>query len=724
MGQQLTKEKETILSTWKALLKRKGLKTPEHSLQRIFIWCKMQGFQATTVTAFSVGVWQSVALKMFGEISKGQKELCELAVVWRLLTETLKEWKAECDANDRQKKAEKSDNVSNEKVSAQVTAAATAAISAVAGRKRLTGRIGSYPYSPPPPPTPLITLPGDEGPSSPTGAAAEGVTPSAPPEENNVAINAEPESVGRTEIEGRKDGESHTECEGRTESESRNETEAEKSLIDAMRSLQLADKTIPKEPLLWTLPPSTITVVPRSPDQFWEGVRKYAADSGNWDLVERLSLCSLTPAFLKPLGKAAEAPVTFPVFKAAPGTNQHNEHNPISWRVVQDLQNRVQEYGINSPEVLQLIRILGTALLCPYDIMHLAQVLFQPVQLHVFQSTWRQMARTAAQHNLRLLWGDPRLGLGEDALLGAGQYSSPQLQATWPPMALEQAQNIGLMAIKRAMDMAAPKQKYATIRQGPTGPFLQFVEGISAALEKQVEDEVLRQILCKQLARDNANEDCQKIIQALPGDPSVPDMVAACSKAGTLEHTVTTIANAMRNSGKCCGCGSEGHINVTSPHKTSPGQICAMVSTPYPPVTIPKGTHIAQLVPFSSSISRAEQHLRCDGGFSSMGPPQFCWSQTVSSSQPHVTCTLSNHGRSLATVRLAGLLDTGADVTITADCLWPSTWPTEEAELWKSIQLRTEPYFIMHIRSHTTLPGFYTEAFCKGPCRGQPGQYL
>ena len=30
-------------------------------------------------------------------------------------------------------------------------------------------------------------------------------------------------------------------------------------------------------------------------------------------------------------------------------------------------------------------------------------------------------------------------------------------------------------------------------------------------------------------------------------------------------------------------------------------------------------------------------------------------------------------------------------------------------ELWKSIQLQTEPYFIMHICSHTILPGFYTE---------------
>ncbi|XP_049649841.1 uncharacterized protein LOC126035351 [Accipiter gentilis] len=308
-------------------------------------------------------------------------------------------------------------------------------------------KIRSYPYSPPPP-TPLITLPGDEGPSSPTGAAAEGVTPSAPPEEKNAVTNTEPESAGCNEIEGRKDGESQTEYEGRTEIESQNETEAEKALIDAMRSLQLADKTIPKEPLPWTLPPSTVTVVPRSPDQFCEGVRRYAADSGNWDLVERLSPCSLTPAFLKPLDNTAEAPVTFPVFKAAAGTNRHDEHNPIGWRVVQDLQNKVQKFGINSPEVMQLIRIISTDLLCPYDIMHLAQVLFQPVQLQVFQSTWRQMARAAALHNSRLPQGDPRLGLGEDALLGEGQYSNPQLQATWPPMALEQAQNIGLMAIK------------------------------------------------------------------------------------------------------------------------------------------------------------------------------------------------------------------------------------------------------------------------------------
>ncbi|NWI59743.1 POK19 protein, partial [Calyptomena viridis] len=30
-------------------------------------------------------------------------------------------------------------------------------------------------------------------------------------------------------------------------------------------------------------------------------------------------------------------------------------------------------------------------------------------------------------------------------------------------------------------------------------------------------------------------------------------------------------------------------------------------------------------------------------------------------------------------------------------------------ELWNCIQQRKQPYFVMHIRSHTTLPGFFTE---------------
>ena len=59
-------------------------------------------------------------------------------------------------------------------------------------------------------------------------------------------------------------------------------------------------------------------------------------------------------------------------------------------------------------------------------------------------------------------------------------------------------------------------------------------------------------------------------------------MVAAYSKVGTVEHKVAaqvaaqvaTLATAMniKNSGKCFGCGKEGHMKVACPNRTSPGK--------------------------------------------------------------------------------------------------------------------------------------------------------
>ncbi|KAJ7412423.1 hypothetical protein BTVI_46489 [Pitangus sulphuratus] len=62
-------------------------------------------------------------------------------------------------------------------------------------------------------------------------------------------------------------------------------------------------------------------------------------------------------------------------------------------------------------------------------------------------------------------------------------------------------------------------------RQDTKEPYLPFVERLLADIEKQVFDAGLHDALVKQLARDNANADCQKIIDALPGDLSLDDMI-------------------------------------------------------------------------------------------------------------------------------------------------------------------------------------------------------
>lgn len=111
----------------------------------------------------------------------------------------------------------------------------------------------------------------------------------------------------------------------------------------------------------------------------------------------------------------------------------------------------------------------------------------------------------------------------------------------------DQCQKTGIAALVKNIELAAPKQRFVTIVQGSKEFFLRFVENISASLEKRVEDENLRALLLKQLARSNSNADCRKLIEAFPGDPSLPDMVQACANIGTTNFKMAALATAIQS---------------------------------------------------------------------------------------------------------------------------------------------------------------------------------
>ncbi|NXP59211.1 POK9 protein, partial [Chloropsis cyanopogon] len=94
----------------------------------------------------------------------------------------------------------------------------------------------------------------------------------------------------------------------------------------------------------------------------------------------------------------------------------------------------------------------------------------------------------------------------------------------------------------------------------------------------------------------------------------------------------------------------------------SVGEIKIMSWTPFPPCTVPQGTRISQLIPFSHSLSSplTECNTRV-GGFGSTGTPQILWVQTISDEHPTYKCTRSSHGEQIT---LTGILDTGVDVTV------------------------------------------------------------
>lgn len=110
----------------------------------------------------------------------------------------------------------------------------------------------------------------------------------------------------------------------------------------------------------------------------------------------------------------------------------------------------------------------------------------------------------AALANMGTDQNDPRRGVGVDALMGKQKFNNPQLQGQWPPAVLQECQQTGMHALAQTMELAAPRQRYTVIHQRKNEPFLQFVEKLAKAPDKQVDDDGLKNVLCQQLARDNA----------------------------------------------------------------------------------------------------------------------------------------------------------------------------------------------------------------------------
>ncbi|NWU69205.1 POK9 protein, partial [Pterocles burchelli] len=91
------------------------------------------------------------------------------------------------------------------------------------------------------------------------------------------------------------------------------------------------------------------------------------------------------------------------------------------------------------------------------------------------------------------------------------------------------------------------------------------------------------------------------------------------------------------------------------------GHINIMVYTLYPPMFLPAGSRIEQLVPLSQLIQDATAEIRGDGGFGSTGSMALL---TLPMAQrPVVMATFCFNQES---IRMKVLLDTGADITIVA----------------------------------------------------------
>lgn len=102
-----------------------------------------------------------------------------------------------------------------------------------------------------------------------------------------------------------------------------------------------------------------------------------------------------------------------------------------------------------------------------------------------------------------------------------------------------------------------------------------------------------------------------------------------------------------------------------------------MIYTLNPPLIIPAGEKVAQLIPFYSKVPRPGDIPRLMGGFGSTGQPNVMLAIDITKGKPTEIVTISHpNGQS---IKISAILDTGAGVTIVPLHVWPKTWPLQPA---------------------------------------------
>ena len=105
------------------------------------------------------------------------------------------------------------------------------------------------------------------------------------------------------------------------------------------------------------------------------------------------------------------------------------------------------------------------------------------------------------------------------------------------------------------------------------------------------------------------------------------------------------------------------------------GEIFIIVQTNFPPIYIPKGSRIAQLIPLQQLTHHMSTMFDHDRGTSGLGSTGGLALLTMPMNQWPLAHIILVHGTDKR--RMTALLDTGADITIVARAQWPSCWPLQ-----------------------------------------------
>ncbi|XP_039562500.1 uncharacterized protein LOC120500974 [Passer montanus] len=627
-------EEKAIVNAWTLMLHLQGIKCNKKALCTLLQWCRNHGVDASVRAAFIVKNWEQAGELIFESASRGDETAKNIMTTWRLVLDTLKllkpEQHAKTAAEAPQAPPAKTPSDSGAQEGAAGGVEATSSLQLERTGENLEGKqLSSMPHIPATPPTlcaptpPCPTPPVTTNPSSPPlptdGWSDDKLLSTAlpvldrPNHNLGMEIGAGSQAALGAESSGRElpapgvEGHHIPSC-PQPKPERPKEPPPLVDLWDPNRGGPSCHTPAGPQEDAFPMRPVPATVSGCNRVRFWHYVKLNFLASGDLEVAERLSaplsrlflggqelVCGTTGTTISAYNpvrfwermqlmalasgdyKVAER-ISVPKFPLSLGDQELEDdwtepYIHVTFKILSQLCQLATQHGLGSPVVTRMLRLLAEAEMTPFDIKQIAGLLCTPIEYMVFESTWKQHAEKQGLHNLVVPQQDPCFGAGVPELLGLPPINNPQVQARLNPLILAQARDLGMQALMKVgnMALATPTQSFAKIKQGPKEPYVEFIERLKDAMEKQIANDDAKNLLMLSLARDNANEDCKKAIDLLPRkNPSLDEMINACAEVGTLSYEMSLLADSLAaalRSHQCYGCGQLGHKKANCPHR-------------------------------------------------------------------------------------------------------------------------------------------------------------
>ncbi|RMB89465.1 hypothetical protein DUI87_34152 [Hirundo rustica rustica] len=233
----------------------------------------------------------------------------------------------------------------------------------------------------------------------------------------------------------------------------------------------------------------------------------------------------------------------------------------------------VCDRGLGSPYFKQLLKgTFNRYDLTPLDLQFLASMILTDSQFIIWEAKWRK-----ALNELRVKYqGGVNAGFTIAQLAGDPPLDSPAHQAgVFPRGVLTDIKNAARKAMVQIPPAGVTESSFTDIKQGPSESFTSFVNRLTQAVDRQVTDEGVKSHLIRCLAFANANPGCKRVISAMPGQPSMAEILEVCSKVGNTtahchdfgDQVEKAVKEAFANfqQRQCYKCGKRGHFEKDCP---------------------------------------------------------------------------------------------------------------------------------------------------------------